>query len=133
LIFTEMTCVSRDARITPGCTGLWNDERKRLAAIVDFVHATRRRRFACSWPRRRKGATRLMGGMDRPLEEGGWDVLSASPIPTSRTASAARDGLRCNGRGEAAFVAAAERGERCGFDMLSCIARMAICSRAICC
>src|ERR1700756_3047468 len=29
LIFTEMTCVSRDARITPGCAGLWNDEQER--------------------------------------------------------------------------------------------------------
>ena len=28
LIFTEMTCVGRDARITPGCTGLWNDEQE---------------------------------------------------------------------------------------------------------
>ena len=25
LIFAEMTCVSPDARITPGCLGLWND------------------------------------------------------------------------------------------------------------
>src|SRR5271163_4594817 len=26
LLFGEMTCVSPDARITPGCLGLWNDE-----------------------------------------------------------------------------------------------------------
>ena len=40
LVFTEMTCVSPEGRISPGCTGLWNDEH--VAAwkrIVDFVHA----------------------------------------------------------------------------------------------
>src|SRR6202035_3507175 len=36
---TEMTCVGRDARITPGCTGLWNDEQQAAwRRIVDFVH-----------------------------------------------------------------------------------------------
>ena len=39
LIFTEMTCVSPEARITPGCCGLWNDEQaKAYKRIVDFVH-----------------------------------------------------------------------------------------------
>ena len=40
LVFTEMTCVSPEGRISPGCTGMWNDEH--VAAwkrIVDFVHA----------------------------------------------------------------------------------------------
>ncbi|MGL4444866.1 MAG: FAD-dependent monooxygenase, partial [Alsobacter sp.] len=39
LVFGEMTCTSPEARITPGCLGLWNEEQaagwKRL---VDFVH-----------------------------------------------------------------------------------------------
>ena len=40
LVFTEMTCVSPEGRISPGCTGMWNAEH--VAAwkrIVDFVHA----------------------------------------------------------------------------------------------
>ena len=84
LIFTEMTCVSRDARITPGCAGLWNDEQEAAwRRIVDFVHANSAAKIALQLGHAgRKGATKLMwDGMDRPLEEGGWDVLSASPIP----------------------------------------------------
>ena len=41
LVFGEMTCVSPDARITPGCLGLWNDEQAAAwKRIVEFVHAT---------------------------------------------------------------------------------------------
>jgi anthraniloyl-CoA monooxygenase len=49
LIFTEMTCVGRDARITPGCTGLWNDEQQASwTRIVNFVRHLRQR-SACSY------------------------------------------------------------------------------------
>lgn len=122
LIFTEMTCVGRDARITEGCAGLWNDAQEAAwRRIVDFVHASSAARFALQLGHAgRKGATRLMWeGMDRPLEEGGWDLVSASSIPyfpDSRVPQeldrAAMDEVT------AAFVAAALRGEACGFDML---------------
>ena len=40
LMFTEMTCVSDEARITPGCTGMYNDAQEAAwKRIVDFVHA----------------------------------------------------------------------------------------------
>ena len=40
LVFAEMTCVSPDARITPGCLGLWNDEQTAAwRRIADFIHA----------------------------------------------------------------------------------------------
>ncbi|NEE31932.1 bifunctional salicylyl-CoA 5-hydroxylase/oxidoreductase, partial [Streptomyces sp. SID7982] len=41
LTMTEMVCVSPEGRITPGCTGLWNDEQA-LAwrRITDFVHTS---------------------------------------------------------------------------------------------
>ena len=43
LMFVEMTCPTADARITPGCTGLWNDAQEAAwKKIVDFVHATLR-------------------------------------------------------------------------------------------
>jgi anthraniloyl-CoA monooxygenase len=122
LIFTEMTCVGRDARITPGCAGLWNDEQEAAwRRIVDFVHANSAARICLQLGHAgRKGATKLMwDGMDRPLEEGGWDVISASPIPyfpDSRVPiemdRAAMDAVKSE------FVAAAMRGEACGFDML---------------
>src|SRR5205085_8727715 len=39
LVFTEMTCPTPDARITPACTGLYNDAQTAAwKRIVDFVH-----------------------------------------------------------------------------------------------
>jgi anthraniloyl-CoA monooxygenase len=122
LMFTEMTCVGRDARITPGCAGLWNDEQQGAwRRIVDFVHANSAAKIALQLGHAgRKGATKLMwDGMDRPLEQGGWDVLSASPIPYFPDSQVPREMDRAAmDRVKAEFVAATERGERCGFDML---------------
>jgi anthraniloyl-CoA monooxygenase len=122
LIFTEMICVGRDARITPGCAGLWNDEQEAAwKRIVDFVHANSAAKFALQLGHAgRKGATRLMWeGIDRPLEEGGWDVISASPIPYFPDSQVPREMDRAAMEAvKKAFVAAVERGERCGFDML---------------
>jgi anthraniloyl-CoA monooxygenase len=122
LIFTEMTCVSRDARITPGCTGLWNDEQEAAwQRIVDFVHGNSAAKICLQLGHAgRKGATKLMwDGMDRPLEEGAWDVFSASPLPYFPDSQVPRELDRAGMNAvRNAFVAAAERGERCGFDML---------------
>jgi anthraniloyl-CoA monooxygenase len=122
LIFTEMTCVGRDARITPGCAGLWNDAQEDAwRRIVDFVHANSAAKFALQLGHAgRKGATKLMWeGIDRPLEEGGWDVVSASPIPYFSDSQVPRELDRAAMDAiKTAFVGAAERGERCGFDML---------------
>jgi anthraniloyl-CoA monooxygenase len=122
LIFTEMTCVGRDARITPGCTGLWNEQQEAAwRRIVDFVHANSAAKICLQLGHAgRKGATKLMwDGMDRPLEEGGWDVLSPSPIPYFPDSQVPREIDRAAMDAvKAAFVASAERGERCGFDML---------------
>jgi anthraniloyl-CoA monooxygenase len=117
LIFTEMTCVGRDARITPGCTGLWNDEQQAAwTRIVDFVHANSAAKICLQLGHAgRKGATKLMwDGMDRPLEQGGWDTVSASPIPYFPDSQVPREMDRVKGE----FVAAALRGDACGFDML---------------
>ena len=122
LIFTEMTCVARDARITEGCAGLWNDAQEAAwRRIVDFVHANSTAKFALQLGHAgRKGATKLMwDGMDRPLEEGGWDIVSASPVPYFPDSRIPRELDRAAmDQVKAAFVAAAGRGEACGFDML---------------
>ena len=104
LIFTEMTCVGRDARITPGCAGLWNDEQQAAwRRIVDFVHANSAAKIALQLGHAgRKGATRLMwDGMDRPLEAGrlGCDLGVADSL-FSRQPGAARDGPCRDGCGE---------------------------------
>ncbi len=122
LIFTEMTCISRDARITPGCAGLWNDEQEAAwRRIVDFVHGNSAAKICLQLGHAgRKGATKLMwDGMDRPLDEGGWEIFSASPLPYFPDSQVPRELDRATMNAvRDAFVAAAERGGRCGFDML---------------
>ena len=84
LVVTEMTCVSPEARITPGCTGLWN-EAQRLAwrRIVDFVHRESGAKIGLQLGHSgRKGSTQLgWEDIDHPLAAGNWPVLAASPIP----------------------------------------------------
>ncbi|WP_426957768.1 bifunctional salicylyl-CoA 5-hydroxylase/oxidoreductase [Muricoccus radiodurans] len=122
LIFTEMTCVSADARITPGCTGLWNDAQEvGWRRIVDFVHGHGEARIALQLGHAgRKGATKLMWeGMDQPLERGAWPILSASALPYFPNSQMPRAMTRADmDRVRDDFVAAAERGGRAGFDML---------------
>lgn len=84
LVYTEMTDVSAEARITPGCAGMYRPEH--VAAwrrIVEFVHGSSEAKIAMQLGHAgRKGATKLSWeGMDEPLEQGDWPILSASPIP----------------------------------------------------
>lgn len=122
LIVSEMTCVAPDARITPGCTGLYSDEQEAAwARIVDFVHANSAAKFCLQLGHAgRKGATRLMWeGMDRPLPAGAWPIISASPLPYYPESQVPREMTRADmDRVRSEFVAAAKRGERAGFDML---------------
>jgi anthraniloyl-CoA monooxygenase len=61
----------------------------------------------------------MWDGIDRPLEQGGWDVVSASPLPYFPDSQVPRELDRAAmDRIRAEFVTAAERGDRCGFDML---------------
>jgi anthraniloyl-CoA monooxygenase len=122
LIFTEMTCPSPDARITPGCAGLWTDEQEKAwARIVDFVHTHSAAKFCLQLGHSgRKGATKLMwDGIDRPLEEGAWETCSASPLPYFPDSPVPREATRADmDRIKEEFVRATERGDRAGFDML---------------
>ena len=122
LMVTEMTCVSEDARITPGCTGMYNDAHETAwKRIVDFVHANSGAKFCLQLGHAgRKGATRLMWeGMDQPLPEGAWPVVSASPLPYHPHSQVPREMTRADMDAVIAdFVQAAKRGERSGFDML---------------
>ena len=122
LIYTEMTCPSADARISPGCAGLWSDEQEAAwTRIAGFVHAHGSAKICLQLGHAgRKGATKLMwDGMDEPLAEGGWPVISASAIPYSAANQTPRAMDRDDmDRVVEEFRAAAIRGERCGFDML---------------
>lgn len=122
LIFTEMTCVTREGRISPGCTGMYLPEHvDAWKRIVEFVHGSSRTKICLqlghSGP---KGSTKLMWeGMDEPLDAGNWPVVGPSAIPyapvnqvPSELSKLEMDAIL------AAFVRAAEMGLAAGFDML---------------
>ncbi|MGE0582153.1 MAG: bifunctional salicylyl-CoA 5-hydroxylase/oxidoreductase [Steroidobacteraceae bacterium] len=82
LVVAEMTCVTPDARITPGCPGLWNDaQREGWQRIVRFIHANCDAKVAMQLGHAgAKGSTRVAWeGIDEPLPAGNWPLLSASP------------------------------------------------------
>ena len=122
LLFTEMTCTSPDARISPGCTGLWSEEHcAAWRRIVAFVHAHSRAKICMQLGHAgRKGSTQL-GWEDenRPLAEGNWPVSSASPIPYFPDSQTPRELTRADmDRVIADFVRATGYAEAAGFDML---------------
>jgi anthraniloyl-CoA monooxygenase len=122
LMFTEMTDVARDARISPGCTGLYNDAQEAAwKRIVDFVHANSATKFCIQLGHAgRKGSTRLMwDGIDEPLPEGNWPIVSASPLPYFPHSQVPREMTRADMEATIAdYVQAVRRAERAGFDMV---------------
>ncbi len=86
LVITEMTNVSLDGRISPGCACIATRAQMRdWKRIVDFVHAETPAKICMQLGHAgRKGSTRLPwepGGDTAPLPEGNWPLLSASAIP----------------------------------------------------
>ncbi len=124
LIFTEMTCPTPDARITPACTGLWSDKQEAdWATLVDFVHETTPSKVALQLGHAgRKGSTKTPAeGEDVPLASG---LAASFRLPPFHSSTASR---RCAGemtaRGHGPHPRRIRRrGEsaarRTGFDML---------------
>ena len=122
LIFAEMTCVSPDARITPGCLGLWNDEQAaQWRRLVDLVHSLGHAKVGLQLGHAgRKGSTRLAWeGIDQPLASGNWPLISASALPylphSQLPREMNRDDMDCV-RDD--FVAATRRAADAGVDWL---------------
>ncbi len=122
LVFTEMTCVSPEARISPGCAGLYTDEHTAAwTRIVDFVHANSSAKIGLqlghSGP---KGSTKVLWeGMDEPLDEGNWPIIGPSPVPWSEKNQVPREMTREDMDAvKAQFVEATKRAIDCGFDMI---------------
>lgn len=122
LLFTEMTDVSAEARISPGCAGLYDDAQEAAwKRIVAFVHANSAAKFCIQLGHAgRKGATKLMWeGIDEPLEQGAWPIVSASPIPYFPHSRVPREMTRADmDKVVADYVQATKRADRAGFDML---------------
>ncbi len=122
LVIAEMTDVSREGRISPGCTGLYKPEHVTAwRRIVEFVHRHTPARIALQIAHAgRKGSTRrLWEGIDEPLPEGNWPLISASPLPYFPHSQVPRamdhadmDLVREQ------FTRAARMADEAGFDML---------------
>jgi anthraniloyl-CoA monooxygenase len=122
LVMTEMVCVSPEGRITPGCTGLYDDAQTAAwRRVVDFVHERSTAAVGVQIGHSgRKGSTKLMWeGIDEPLPEGNWEVVGPSALPYSPVNQTPRE-LSHEELGQitAEFVASAERAEAAGFDLL---------------
>ena len=122
LVVTEMTCVSPQARITPGCTGMYAPNHEPAwKRIVDFIHAETEAKVALqlghSGP---KGSTQLgWEEMDAPLKCGNWEILAPSPVAWSPANQMPREMTHADMDAvKSQFVHAAEMGVRAGFDML---------------
>jgi anthraniloyl-CoA monooxygenase len=130
LVMTEMAAIGRDARITPGCVGIWNDEQTEAwKGIVDFVHGETQSKIGLQLGHAgRKGSTKVAWeGMDEPLDDGpgsdgandNWPLLSASPIPYADGSQTPQE-MTTDQMDQvvADYVAATERAAAAGFDLV---------------
>ena len=122
LVITEMTCVSPEGRISPGCTGLYAPEHEAAwTRIVAFVHTETDARIGVqighSGP---KGSTQLgWEEADAPLARDNWPVLGPSPIAWSPRNQVPREMTHADmNQVRDDFVRAATMAARAGFDLL---------------
>ena len=122
LVFTEMTCVTADGRITPGCAGMYDEAHVAgWRRIVDFVHKQTPAKIGLqlghSGP---KGSTKLgWEGMDEPLDAGNWQVTGPSAVQWSPAHQVPREMTRADMEIVlAAFVTATEMELHCAHGYL---------------
>jgi anthraniloyl-CoA monooxygenase len=122
LVMTEMTDVSRDGRITPGCAGMYKPEHAAAwRRIIAFIHKNSPAKVGVQLAHAgRKGSTRLMWeGIDEPLEAGNWPLISASSVPYLPYSQVPRAMDRQDmSKVRDDFVHAAQLADLAGFDML---------------
>jgi anthraniloyl-CoA monooxygenase len=123
MVYAEMTDVSPEARISPGCAGLYKPEHVGAwKRIVDFIHGQSPAKVAMQLGHAgRKGATKnLWEGDSEPLPEGGWELLSASPLPYFPDRSQTPREMTRGDMDEVLrdYVRATEYANEAGFDLL---------------
>ena len=122
LVMAEMTDVSREGRISPGCTGMYLREHvDAWKRIVDHVHAHSGSKIGLQLGHAgRKASTKVMWeGSDRPLESGNWPIMSASPLPYYPESQVPREMDRGDmDRVKAEYERAATWAHEAGFDLL---------------
>ncbi len=122
LVFTEMTCVSADARISPGCAGMYTPaHRDAWTRIVGYVHDRTPAKIALQLGHAGpKGSTqRGWEDADEPLPDRNWPLLAPSALAYGPRNQVPRAMTREDmDRVTADFVRAAQWGTECGFDWL---------------
>lgn len=124
LVIAEMTDVTADGRITPGCAGLYRDAHVGAwRRVVDFVHTETPAKIGIQLGHAGRKASVVRpwdGGADQPLAEGGWPVAGPSALPYREDRSPVPHPLT---RPEmdvlvADYARAVERAEAAGFDLV---------------
>ena len=122
LVTTEMTCVSAQGRITPGCPGLYApDHEAAWKRLVDFVHAETTAKICCQIGHAGRKASTQVGweDADQPLASGNWPIIAPSPLPWSPRNAVPHEMTRADmDCVTAEFVNATQMAKRCGFDMI---------------
>jgi anthraniloyl-CoA monooxygenase len=123
MVMTEMVCISPEARITLGCTGLYNAEHLAgWARIVEFVHQWSAARICLQLGHSgRKGSTCLpwSGGAEKPLDKDGWGIIGPSPITYAPTLPPPEEMSHAEMKQVLEdFVRATRMGAEAGFDAI---------------
>jgi anthraniloyl-CoA monooxygenase len=122
LVFTEMTCVAPDGRISPGCAGMYKGEHVvAWGRIVRFVHENSGARIGMQLGHAgRKGSTQLGWQQpDEPLLDDNWPLLAPSALAYGPRNQLPREMTREDMEVvKSQFVRAAQMAVECDFDML---------------
>ncbi len=124
LVIVEATAVSPEGRITPGCTGIWNDVQAsgmaKIAAAIKSAGAVAGIQIGHAG--RKASANRPWEGDDHipSSDPRGWDTISPSAIPFGGALSKIPKEMTREdiSRVKADFVAAAKRARDAGFNWL---------------
>jgi anthraniloyl-CoA monooxygenase len=122
LIITEMTCTSPEARITPGCTGMYRpDHVPAWQRIVEFVHRHSAAKICLQLGHSgARGSIKVpWEGMETPLDDGNWEVIAPSAVRHAPSLHLPRAMTRADmDRIRDEFVRATRMGIEAGFDMI---------------
>ncbi|MEW9807581.1 bifunctional salicylyl-CoA 5-hydroxylase/oxidoreductase [Mesorhizobium sp. ZMM04-5] len=122
LVYIEMTCVSPEGRITPGCPGFYAPEHEvAWKRLVDFVHRETEAKICAQIGHAGPKASVQVPWEDdgMPLKEDNWQILGPSTVAWSEGHQAPKAMARADmDMVRDQFVASAEMADRCGFDML---------------
>jgi anthraniloyl-CoA monooxygenase len=128
LLICEATSVSDEGRITPGCTGIWNDEQEAAwRRITEFAHTHGAGAIGLQIGHAgRKASTSTPANGDSPLKGAeAWETMGPCATPFDTTANGGADWHTPRAMTRAdmdrvrdEFVAAAGRATAAGFDLL---------------